>query len=341
MEERETAEAIDLAATEWVGRLEREDMDGSVHADLDAWLAADVRRKGAFFRAQAAWAMLDRASALRGGNRSGQGGAIAVAGVASLSPTQDSRGAGIWAEAVDRRRFLGRVGLAAAMAAGVGALLVWRDPEQPIETTLGEIRRVPLKDGSLVAINTASRIGVDMTAKVRRIDLVQGEAWFQVAKDRDRPFIVEAGDVRARAVGTAFSVRRYDDGASIRVTEGVVEIWSILDPTRVQRVEADGSSFVARDAPLLAPTVDGDKNDRALAWRSGQLVFDGDTLEAAAEEFNRYNAVRVVVIDPNLKAEKLVGRFHTNEPEAFARAAAGMLSAKAEFDGQEIRLKRD
>jgi len=341
MNERETAEAIDLAATEWVGRLGREGVDASVHAELDAWLAVDVRRQGAFFRAQAAWVMLDRASALRGGERTGHGEAVAPDSMASLEPTPRSGGPASWAEAVDRRDFLGRAGLAASLAAGIGGLLLWHDHEEPLETSLGEIRRVPLKDGSLAAINTASRIGVDMRPKLRRIELVHGEAWFQVAKDRNRPFVVEAGVVRVRAVGTAFSVRRYDNGANVRVTEGVVEVWSVIDPTRVRRVEADASAFVANDAPPLAPVVDGDQNDRALAWRSGQLVFDGDTLEAAAEEFNRYNAIQVVVVDPGLRTEKLVGRFHTNEPKAFAGAAARMLGAKVEFDGREIRLKRD
>lgn len=341
MNERETAEAIDLAATEWVGRLDREGVDASVRADLDAWLAVDVRRHGAFFRAQAAWVMLDRASALRGGDRARD---TLAAGADAPPPVElgsSSSGSGDWAKAVDRREFLGRAAFAASMVAGIAGLLAWRDRHEPIETALGEIRRVPLRDGSLAAINTASRISVNLKPEVRKIELAQGEAWFQVAKDRSRPFVVEAGDVRVRAVGTAFSVRRYDNGADVRVTEGVVEVWNVADPTQIRRVEAGASSFVANDAPPLTPIVDGDGNDRALAWRSGQLVFDGDTLEAAAKEFNRYNAVQVVIADPSLAAEKLVGRFRTNEPDAFARAAAGMLGAKADFSGQEIRLRRN
>lgn len=341
MSKRETAESIDLTATEWVGRLEREGVDASVHAEHEAWLAVDERRRGAFFRAQAAWIMLDRAGALRGGDRAGHGAATMPDDVAPSEGTPRSAGPGSWTEAVDRRNFFGRLGLAASMAAGVGGLFFLRDRYAPIETALGEIRRVPLEDGSLAAINTASRIGIDIRPEVRRIELVQGEAWFQVAKDINRPFVVEAGDVRARAVGTAFSVRRYDNGANVRVTEGVVEVWSVANPTQVQRVEADSSSFVANGALPLAPIVDGNENDRALAWRSGELVFDGDTLEAAVKEFNRYNAVQMIVVDPGLGAEKLVGRFHTNEPKAFARAAAGMLGAQAEFDDREIRLKRN
>jgi transmembrane sensor len=175
---------------------------------------------------------------------------------------------------------------------------------------------------------------------MRQVDLAQGEAWFQVAHDRTRPFIVEAGDVRARAVGTAFSVRRTPAGAEVQVTEGVVEVWSVGREQARRRVAAGSRIAVLDAAGPQAVTEAGAEIDRSLAWRNGQLIFDGDTLGEAVAEFNRYNHVQVRIADPALASERFVGRFRTNEPDAFARAAATILGARAEIGPDEIILSR-
>src|SRR3546814_10232647 len=93
-------------------------------------------------------------------------------------------------------------------------------------TSGGEIRRGPLADGSIAAINTASAIDVKLDDAARHVRVVEGEAWFQVARDKQRPFVVAAGRARVRAVGTAFSVRRRAGGADVLVTVGGVEVWA-------------------------------------------------------------------------------------------------------------------
>lgn len=323
MSERETAEAIHERAAEWVARLDRAGDDPAVAAELDAWLAGDDRRRGALFRAQATWTMLDRASALRGGRR-------------PRETEETDRGA--W---LSRRGLLWAGGAAAASVAAVMAgVPFWRQPVERIDTAVGEIRRVPLADGSLAAVNTQSRLEVRLRPEVRQVALNVGEAWFQVAKDRARPFVVEAGDVRVRAVGTAFSVRRTADGADVQVTEGVVEVWSVDDPGNIRRIAAGGRTFVSDEAGPATTVQAGEEIDRSLAWRNGQLIFDGETLRQAADEFNRYNAVQVRIDDPALADERFVGRFRTNEPEAFARAAATILNARARVGSDEIVLSR-
>lgn len=330
MSERETARAISESAAEWVARVDRSGEDAATLAELAAWLAGDERRQGAYFRAQSAWAMLDRASVLAGGVKDeGENDAI------EQDDARDQRGR------LSRRRVLWGGGAMAASLTAIGAGIgLWPRPPLQIETALGEIRRVPLKDGSMAAVNTATRLGVTMRPEIRRIALDHGEAWFQVAKDRARPFVVEAGDVRVRAVGTAFSVRRTDDGADVQVTEGVVEVWSVGDEANKRRVAAGARTFVS-DASGPAVVAEASVAiDRSLAWRSGQLIFDGDTLGAAAAEFNRYNRVQVRIDDPALASEKFVGRFRTNEPDAFAKAAATILGARAQSDGEQIVLSR-
>jgi transmembrane sensor len=216
---------------------------------------------------------------------------------------------------------------------GIGLL---RSPTEHIETAVGEIRRLPLKDGSMAAVNTATKLAIKIRPEVRQIALDEGEAWFQVAHDRARPFVVVAGDIRVRAVGTAFSVRRMEAGADVQVTEGAVEVWSVDAQTNKRRISAGARTFVSDAAGPGIAVEASTQIDRSLAWRSGQLIFDGDTLGAAASEINRYNAVQIRIADPSLANEKFVGRFRTNEPEALAQAAATILGARAVMTGAEI-----
>ncbi|MEO7689357.1 MAG: FecR domain-containing protein [Sphingomonas sp.] len=330
MNERETPEAINDRAAEWVARIDHSESDQEMQAELEAWLAGDDRRQGAYFRAQAAWAMLDRASVMgagRGEEEIGHGGEEEI--------DHGSR--------VSRRRVLW--GASAAAAASVAALVTgisfWPKPPQRIETAIGEIRRVPLSDGSMAAVNTETRLAVNLKPEIRQVAIASGEAWFQVAHDHKRPFVVEAGDVRVRAVGTAFSVRRTESGADVQVTEGVVEVWSVGDEANIRRVSAGARTLVSNVTGPAAPIEASTAIDRSLAWRSGQLIFDGDTLGEAAVEFNRYNAVKVTISDPALADEKFVGRFRTNEPDAFARAAATILGARATIGSDGITLSRN
>lgn len=324
MNERETPQAIHDCAIEWVARVDRSGADPETQAELDAWLAGDERRRGAYYRAQVAWTMLDRASAFRGGQP--EDADVEIDRSAWLSRRHVLWGGGAVAASV------------ALAAIGIG---FWPQPTERIETAVGEIRRVPLRDGSLAALNTQTQLAVTLLPEVRQISLQQGEAWFQVAHDRARPFIVEAGDIRVKAVGTAFSVRRTGDGADVQVTEGVVEVWSVGDEGNVRRVSAGARTFVSDTAgPALAVEA-SIAIDRSLSWRNGQLIFDGDTLGEAAAEFNRYNAIKVEVADTSLAQEKMIGRFRTNEPDAFARAAAGIFGARVTFEGDRIILSRN
>lgn len=331
MSERETAQAISDRAVEWVARLDRDGGDAAARAELAAWLEGDDRRRGAYFRAQAAWRMLDRASVLGAGQASApQAGGEAGRDPADRNPWLTRRNA-LWGAAA---------AVAASLAIGLFLPGLLSPPTQRIETALGEIRRVPLDDGSLAAVNTDTTIEVRLAPEVREIDLARGEAWFQVAKDRTRPFIVDAGEVRVKAVGTAFAVHRTGSGVDVQVTEGVVEVWREGHEAAARRVSAGMRTFVGKAPGLAAVAVAADEIDRSLSWRTGQLVFDGDTVAEAAAAFNRYNAVKLEIADPALGQEKMIGRFRTNEPDAFARAAAALLDARVETAPDRIVLSR-
>ena len=330
-EEPETADAINQRASDWVARIDRADLDEAARAELDAWLAGDSRRRGAFLRAQAAWRMLDRVRALP------------VDAVGFLESDHVDGALPVPSSGRVRRRFV--LGGAIALAAGASGVALL--PALPFlardfyRTEIGEVRRLPLADGSLAAINTQSELEVALTDNRRSIRLQKGEAWFQVAKDTERPFVVSAGDVRVQAVGTAFSVRRAGVGIEVQVTEGVVETWTVSDAGRRMRLSAGSRTVIAEDGKAVQPPVEAAVElDRRLAWRSGQLILDGDTLEQAAAEFNRYNERQVVIADPALARERLVGRFRTNEPDSFARAVALTLGARVSASDGEIRITR-
>jgi transmembrane sensor len=310
MSERETAEAINEQAMQWIARLDREGQAAALQSELETWLAGDTRRQGALLRAEAAWNMLDRARGLE--HAEGE-----------VRPDRAD---------LPRRRLLAGGGLlAASLAATVGGLVGWRAVHTlRIGTAKGEIRRVPLSDGSMAVVNTDTKVDVDLKPDLRAVTLAKGEAWFEVAKDRSRPFVVTAGDVRVRAVGTAFSVRRLATGAVVQVTEGVVETWCVGKESSVVRVGKGARAFVTSKAtPAVEPEAP-EEIDRTLAWRTGLIVLSGETLAQAAAEFNRYNSRRIVIEDPELAAQTYVGRFHTNDPESFVKAVSLTLGTRTE-----------
>lgn len=314
MIDRESAADIEAQAARWVVRADQGDLSGQARAELEAWLTADPRRRGAFARAEAAWSLMDRARAF---------------GVEPTAPEPKLR--------VDRRGLLAGLGVAAAACAAivVGPRLF----SARYGTALGEIRRVPLADGSMAAINTDTEIDVAMTPRLRQVKIDRGEAWFEVAKDAGRPFVVRSGPVRVRAVGTAFSVRRREGGSEVLVTEGVVEVWSEQTGEPLRRVSAGERTFVSDAAGATMPASAALEINRHLAWRDGQIVLDGDGFGEAAAEFNRYNSRKIVIVGQGLADEKLVGWFRTNEPESFARAAAASFGAQVTVRGDAILVQ--
>lgn len=315
-----SASEIDDEAADWAARIDARGLDVERDPDLQAWLDGDARRAGALLRAQAAISFLDRGRALAG-----------------AAPPREA----VVAKRPSRRTLVAGAGGAVA-AALVGGLGLWAARPQRLGTRLGEIRRVPLADGSLVAINTKTALDVAMKPDSRRIVLREGEAWFQVAKDPDRPFVVAAGPVRVRAVGTAFSVRRADEagaGVDVMVTEGVVETWIEGDPGSRRRLSA-GSRILLASAVLPTVAESPSEIERSLAWRNGEIALDGENLEQAARLFNRYNSRQIVIDDPVLARERFVGLFQTNEPESFAAAVAATLGAAVSDDERTIRIGR-
>lgn len=316
--------AVDDIAADWAVRRDAGVLSAAEEAELDGWLAADPRNAGALLRAEAMLAYSLRAC-----------GAPAADTVDAANDVgEDDRG-----PRLSRRAWFGGAG-ASALAASFGFLLFGRSGATEIETAVGEVRRVPLADGSVAAVNTASRVSIAMSDTARTVAVADGEAFFEVARDPARPFVVEVGAVRVRAVGTAFSVRRRAGGADVLVTHGVVETWVEGREGTRMRLAAGTRSFVAENAVGPAAIAAPQDIERSLAWRSGELILDGETLGYAVAEFNRYNDVHIELGDPALAREPFVGYFKINDPKTFAEAAASLTGARIEEGSGRIRLIR-
>lgn len=324
---RPNAVRIDDHAARWATKLDLGSLSDAEEAALDHWLAQDPLHQGALLRAQATLVYLDRGRALAAGNAS-----LVQETVGEEPPAEP-----------ERRRFLRLSAGAAAIAAGLGAVFVLpRLGREEILTGIGEVRRVPLADGSVAVLNTGSRLAVALQPKQRAISLEEGEAWFQVAHDKSRPFVVAVGAVRVRAVGTAFAVRLRPEGADVLVTEGVVETWIEGRPDSRRLLRAGAQSYVAAGTDPVASTVENDPQniERALAWRGGEIALDGQTVDYAVAELNRYNRQHIVIGDPSIGREPLIGYFRTSDPMKFATAVAEMTGSHVVEKGDQILVSR-
>jgi transmembrane sensor len=312
----ETGDELQEVAAAWAVRLDRGDLTGQEQQDLEAWLDGDVRRVGALARAQAVWCDIDRLAAL---DRAG------------VDPMD------LPARRMTWRPWRQAAATVAALLVVAGAAAGWMHTYAGREDArVGEIRRMVLSDGSVVVLNTDSIVQVRYHAHQRDIFLRKGEASFQVAHNRSRPFVVHAGGVSVRAVGTAFAVREGSHGVLVTVAEGVVEV---ARKSGARTTSAD-ASFVHRDqqvvvapgAPLRPQALSDEAVSRRLSWREGLLMFDGETLGQAVVEVNRYAPTRVVIDDPALAKRAFVGVFQAGDSRAFAKAAAVAFNAHAEQD---------
>jgi transmembrane sensor len=201
-------------------------------------------------------------------------------------------------------------------------------------TEVGGLAAVPLTDGSKVALNTDSEIRVALDEKERHIYLKRGEAFFEVAKDPNRPFIVQVGNKRVIAVGTKFSVRYLPsahtliggdgDDTRVLVAEGTVRMEGVRDPqasglSTQHSVLTVGTIARALDDAFLVEENRSVEIERNLTWRAGQLTFRDTPLADAVAEFNRYNARKIVIEDASVAALQVGGIFRATNIDPFVR----------------------
>ncbi len=326
MAERDTSRDIDQAASDWTARLDRGPLTPKETDAFQAWLRADPRSRGALLRAQALSMMSESAQALGDGFNP-----------VAFEDARRPRFAGL-----SRRQALTWTGSAAAVASLVALGIALPAAGAVVSTRRGEIRLVPLKDGSTVLLNTESSVRVKYDDGQRRVTLLQGEAYFSVARDERRPFVVEVDGRRLRTAQAAFRVRKLDaDPVDVLVNEGRVDL-AVGGRTTAPLALKANTRLILSDAvggahpQVIAP----EAVTRELAWREGKLAFEGETLKQAAETFARYSDTRIQIRDPDLAREPVTGLFAANDPVGFGRAIAHVFDARLTQDGDAIVLTR-
>jgi transmembrane sensor len=329
---------IEDRAAAWLVRRDSADWGEADEAQLTAWLDESTANRVAFLRLEVGWEQSERLTALGAGKPRG---IVPPRGGWRVSPFFNLRQA-----AASRRhpRMRALVALAASLLIAVAGGYFWIfHAGEGYSTPIGGIASIPLRDGSNVTLNTGSEFRVAVTDDERRIRLDRGEAYFEVAKDASRPFVVIAGDKRVVAVGTRFSVLRNGDEIRIVVTEGKV---------RVESADAPLDFASSKGGPLLvagtiarasstAVVVEARSLQRAeemLSWRAGYLIFEETALAQAVAEFNRYNTRKVYIDDPAVAALRISGKFRATNAEAFIRVLRDGFGIQAKVSDERVVL---
>jgi transmembrane sensor len=216
-----------------------------------------------------------------------------------------------------RLRALSALAACAALA-GLGVWLFrgYLPSGDDFKTAVGEQRSITLADRSVVFLNTDSEVRLRWTARERHIDLLRGEARFQVAKNAARPFIVATREATVRAVGTVFNVRTGEAITQVAVLEGRVEV-NAVPKSQPAHGGSDLLLAAGQRAAVTRLGVEADVGppiERVAAWTERRLVFRGDPLGAVVAEFNRYRTQALVVDDPALAEVRINGVFELDDP---------------------------
>ncbi len=325
------SEAIAAAAAQWLARRDR----GLTAADQDEylqWLSSDPRHGETLARLEKTWGILDGLAEWRPEH--------------SAQPNPDLLARPRWA----RRIVFASVLAGLAAAAAVAFVLVPRATEPTsapanVVHVIPQPERLALSDGSVVELNHGGKIETDFTPGERRVRLVRGEAHFTVAKNPLRPFIVEAGSVAVRAVGTAFDVRRDTAAVAVLVTEGKVQVERHAAPAApaVATPLVAGERVVVETTAPRAPvvtTLSSAEIERALVWQGVRLEFENLPLSEVVAEFNIRNSAQIAVADPETGALRVGGSFRADNVDGFVRLLAVSFGVKSERRDDGVLLLR-
>jgi transmembrane sensor len=342
----ESREQVEQLAAEWIARRGSAAWTTADASELEAWLTQSVSHRVAYYRLNAAWTEAGRVRALGG----------AKLPVADVLDVRTERG-----EITKRRgvmRFAIAAGVLVLMAAGLGVFLYQTLASNRFTTVVGGLQSVPMADGSRVTLNTDSQLRIVLSDRARTVDLDRGEAFFEVAHDPKRPFVVQVGNRRITALGTQFSVRREGNLVRVVVTEGAVRLESVgpaLLPHEDVAARDSTESFGTADLPrvkiLSAGSVARVSGDdvfiqthpvaevvQSLTWRRGLLTFRDTPLADAVAEFNRYNSRKIVIDDPAIAALEVGGVFRATNLDVFVRLLEQGFAVNATVEADRIIL---
>ena len=310
---------IEETAAQWVLRQHEGAWTAADAERLEVWLEESVLHRVAFIRLDTVWQAIPRLKVLGAGQPKG---VVPPPGAFKAPASRPTVEPGAQARYPYFTRWKRWAALAASVAlallGGSYLLLSQVSAANYYSTPIGGLATVPLADGSTMSLNTETRIRVSLGKHERRVDLESGEAYFVVAKDSSRPFVIYVGAKQLKALGTEFSVRRAADDLQVYVAAGRVVL------TTSPQGASDGS--VSLEAGMVAKTVKSEvlvsqatptQLEDALSWRTGFVTFHDTELIEAVAEFNRYRARKIVIVDPTIASLRIAGKFRSGNADAF------------------------
>jgi transmembrane sensor len=245
--------------------------------------------------------------------------------------TPSNEGSGDPRNIPTRGKSRAHVALAASLVVGflvigvIAGMLEW--VSKTYATNAGEMRSITLEDGSVVELNTRSKLRARFTANERRVQLLSGEAIFKVAKNPRRPFRVSAGSTDIVAVGTAFNVDAHSSRTVVTVLEGRVRVTANIhsaataprpSPSQndllVELARGEQAVVAEHHAPVRVALAD---TNRVTAWTERRLIFERTTLADVAAEFARYNDREIRIVGDALAAKRITGVFNATDQASF------------------------
>lgn len=342
---------IGAEASEWLSRIDR-GLQDSEKAELEHWLALDPRHAEMLLNMAALWDDMERLHELSG-----------------LFPLPAAR-----KRRRPQRRWVGTGAVAVASlvvaAIGIQLILATDDPASDatiavedaqdsthdgiLTTVVGDQQVESLPDGSVVQLNTNSRLEILFSATERRVAVHRGEAHFEVRHDPARPFVVEAAGRRIVAIGTAFNVYLRDESrVEVLVTEGRVLISrptaELIGDTEASTHPAEALRLGAGELATLEPSrhlirpISLEERSSRLAWQRGMLIFNGEALEAALEEVARYTDIRFAILDDDLRHVRIGGFYKAGDVAGLVRSLEQNFPVRITHDESrqlvELRLR--
>ena len=333
-------------AAEWFAQLQDPQVSLELTLEWQRWMSKDSRNAHAFARIEEAW------------NTLGEVSPVPVTPVVESDPYDGTTPLSDFRRPSFVRRH--RVPLAIAASVVLGMLLALvsanrdllsgRAGPEILRTAIGENRSVRLQDGSRVTLGGGTEIHIMLRKDSRHISLMKGEAFFKVAKDAARPFIVSAGDAAVTAVGTEFNVRRGDDRITVAVLEGrvVVERSSGLIPTALLRefkpelvpVQVDAGQQTRVDDGGIERATELADALAATAWRAGRLAYQREPLHYVLADVNRYAVKPIVAEDETVGSLKITGTVASDNVEEWIASLESVFGLEAVEESDRIVLRR-
>lgn len=314
MIERETAQERERAAADWATRADG-DLSASESAELQRWVEGDVRRLGAFARAQSIIAQARQATDDWSDASQTTDGPLA-------RPT--------------RRSLIGWGAAVGAAAMAGAAFVAFPAAATTYRTRKGEVLRIALPDGVAVTLNTDTLLRHVEAERQHRFRLERGEALFDTSASVAKQLVCEADPLSAAAKQASLSLSLYTGAPEITVFSGSVLVTQDRGGTS-QTIGEGNRATCVRQRDLKVERVSPQEAQRATLWQEGRIAFQDTSLRDAAAIFARYSDYPILVSD-QAKHETITGVFATADPKRFAAAAADVLGLRAEIreDGARI-----